>query len=314
MKTFDSNLGRWWVAGLAGAAVLISGWAAEGTARADDPTFVLGDKTEIKDVKDAVWTATGEAGLVSSTGNSKTTTVSAGLNATRKDKDNKFDAALTGTFARSTIRIAQDVNGNGAIDNGELQSNSTNSAENAILKLRYDRYITELDAFYVTAVGATDRPAGKDFVGGGQAGYSRGVYKTDANEVLAEIGYDLSYLRLSDKTSTTIHSVRVFAGYKGKLNKVASLEASFEALFNANRVTIGNDSAGAFKDTRFNGNVALTASLSSKLTLAASFTAKFDNVPAPLAQIGDIPFAADFAPTADKLDTITKVSLIVKFL
>src|SRR5581483_589906 len=119
----------------------------------------------------------------------------------------------------------------------------------------------ELDAFYVTAVAATDRPAGKDFVGGGQAGYSRGLYKTDANEVLAELGYDLSYLSLSDNTSTTIHSLRAFAGYKGKLNKVASLEASLEALFNANTITIGNDRAGAFKDTRLNGNLALTASL-----------------------------------------------------
>lgn len=314
MKLFDRKMRSSWVAGLVGAAVVISGWAAEGTAFADDPTFVLGDKTDLKDVKDVDWTAKGEVGLVSTTGNSKTTTVSAGLNVTRKDKDNKFDAALNGAFARSTVRIATDDNGNGLIDNGEIHSTTSNTAEEATLKLRYDRYLTELDALYVTGVAATDRPAGKDFVGGGQAGYSRGLYKTDANEVLAEIGYDLSYLSLSDNTSTTIHSLRAFVGYKGKLNKVASLEGSLEGLFNANTVMIGAETAKAFKDTRLNGNVALTASLSSKLSLAASFTAKFDNVPAPLAKIGDLDFAPGYVPTADKLDTITKVSLIIKFL
>jgi hypothetical protein len=79
-------------------------------------------------------------------------------------------------------------------------------------------------------------------------------------------------------------------------------------------VTIGKDTAKAFKDTRINGNLAITASLTEKVSLAASFTAKFDNVPAPLAKIGNLPFAADFTPVADKLDTITKVSLIIKFL
>ena len=61
---------------------------------------------------------------------------------------------------------------------------------------------------------------------GGQGGYSRGLYKTDVHEVLAEIGYDLSYLRLSDNTSTTIHSVRAFLGYKAKFSKTATIDAS----------------------------------------------------------------------------------------
>ena len=314
MNLIDSKMRFLWVAGLVGAALVISCWATEGAAHAQDPTFVLGDQKDVKDVKDVDWTAKGEAGLVSTTGNSKTTTITAGLNATRKDKDNKFDASLNGTFARSTIRIATDDNGNGVIDNGEIHSTTSNTAEDAILKLRYDRYITELDAFYVSGLAATDRPAGKDLIAGGQGGYSRGVFKTDVHEVLAEIGYDLSYLRLADNTSTTIHSIRGFLGYKAKFSKTATIDASVEGLFNANTVTIGAETAGAFKDTRINGNLAITASLTEKLSLAASFQAKFDNVPAPLAKIGNLDFAPGYVPVADKLDTITKVSLIIKFL
>jgi len=295
---------------LVGAAVLLG----PGVALADDPTFTKGKVDDVKDVKDVTWEVKGEVGLVQTTGNSRTTTVGAGMNATRKDQDNKFDASLAGTFARATIRTASDVNGNMVIDPNELSESSDTSAENAIAKLRYDRYFTPLDALYVTAVGATDRPAGKDFVGGGQAGYSRGLYKEDDQEVLAELGYDLSYLRLADGDSTTIHSLRAFLGYKAKFNKTAAVEASVEGLFNGNKITIGQKEAGAFKDVRLNGNVGVTASLSSKLSLNVAFTAKFDNVPAPLAKIGDLDFAPGFVPTADKLDTTTKVSLIFKFL
>ena len=309
MKTLASHL----VTASVALAVLIPG-LAPGLAHADDPTFEKGKIADVKDVKDVSWDVKGEAGLVTTTGNSKTTTITAGVNATRKDKDNKLDMALAGTFARATIRTATDANGDGMIGPGELGHSSATSAENAIAKIRYDRYFTDVDALYVAAIGATDRPAGKDFVGGGQGGYSRSVYKTDEQEALAELGYDLSYLRLADNSSTTIHSLRAFVGYKAKFSKTAAVEASVEGLFNGNSVKIGDTKAGAFEDTRLTGNVGLTATLSTKLSLNVAFLAKFDNVPAPLAKIGDLPFAAGFAPPADKLDTTTKVSLIFKFL
>ncbi len=285
-----------------------------GLAHADAPTFEKGKIAEIKDVKDVSWDVKGEVGVVATTGNSKTTTVTAGVNATRKDKDNKLDLTLAGTFARATIRTAADANGNGMIDPAELSHNSTTSAENAIAKARYDRYFTELDALYVTGLAATDRPAGKDFLGGGQAGYSRGVYKEDDQEVLAELGYDLSYLRFSDGNSTTIHSLRAFLGYKAKFSKTAAVEASVEGLFNGNTITIGQDRAGPFEDVRLNGLLGITASLSSKLSLNVAFIAKFDNIPAPLAKVGGLDFAPGYVPVADKLDTTTKVALIFKFL
>lgn len=278
------------------------------------PTYEKGKADDVKDVKAVEWTAKGEASLMTSTGNSRTTTASVGANATRKDKDNKFDAAFVAAYARATTRTATDTNGNGAIDAGELSTTKATSAKNMALKLRYDRYLSTLDALYVAALGAIDQPAGKEFQGGGQIGYSRGLYKSDCHEVLAEVGYDLSYLRLSAGSSATIHSGRAFVGYKGKLKEDTSLEASAEGLFNGNRVTFGAREAGAFGATRLNGMVGVTTALSTKLSLTASFTAKYDNFPAPLDKVGALPFAAGFAPSADKLDTVTKVSLIVKFL
>jgi Protein of unknown function, DUF481 len=278
------------------------------------PTFQAGKAEDVKDVKEVTWVAKGEAGLLSTTGNSRSTTITAGGSASRKDKDNKFEATLAAAYARATTRTANDANNDGTIAANELSDTRTTAVKNAAVKLRYDRYLTELDSFYVAALGAIDKPAGKTFQGGGQLGYSRSLYKDDDQQVLSELGYDLSYLSLESGASTTIHSGRAFVGYKNQLKKDTALEASAEGLFNANTLTFGMRQASAFQATRLNGLVSITTALSTKISLSASFTAKYDNFPAPLAAIGPLPFAAGFEPSSEKLDTITKVSLIVNFL
>jgi hypothetical protein len=292
-------------------SLCVAGLASSPRAFAQDPKFEMGKR---EDVKELTWTAKGEAGVVATTGNSRTTTITAGANVTRKTKDTKLDGVVTGAFARATTRTATDADADGAIGENELSTTTATSAENAAAKLRFDRYFSELDSLYVAALGAIDRPAGKTFQGGGQAGYSRSLYKSGDHQALAELGYDLSYLRLAAGDSTTIHSLRAFAGYKAKLTADTALEVSVEGLFNANTLRFDDRKAGPFKDARLNGAVGVTTSLSSKLSLTASFLAKFDNFPAPLAKISDLPFAPGFAPAADKLDTITKLSLIIKFL
>jgi hypothetical protein len=273
-----------------------------------------GDVADVKEVEDVTWTAKGEAGLVSTTGNSQTTTLTMSASATRKDKDNKLELTAAGTYARATTRVATDANGDGAIDASELSNSTATSAKNANVKLRYDRYLTPLNSLYIAALAGLDQPAGKDFIGGGQLGYSRSLYEDEKNKLLGEVGYDLSYVNLSAGSSSTIHSARAFAGYTGKLSDATSLEGSVESLFNGNTVTYGMRKASAFEATRVTGIASVTTALSTKISLAASFTAKYDHFPAPLPKIGTLPFATGFEPAADSLDTITKVSLIVKFL
>lgn len=283
-------------------------------AQSPPPTFEAGKREDVKDVNKVDWTAKGEAGLVETTGNSKTTTATLGASAMRKDKDNKLELTLSAMFARATTRTAADANGNGVIDDGELSTATTTSAQNAAGKLRYDRFLTPTDALYAAALAATDKPAGKQFIGGGQAGYSRGLYKEQDHEVLGEVGYDFSYLKPVTGDAVSIHSGRAFVGYKGKLSKDTALEASGEVLFNLNSIKFGTRTASAFEETRATGIASVVSALSTKLSLSVSFTAKYDNFPPPLAKIGPLPFAPGYEPAADKLDTITKVSLIFKFL
>ena len=82
-------------------------------------------------------------------------------------------------------------------------------------------------------------------------------------------------------------------------------------LGNLNSLDTVPETSGPFEDLRVNAGAAITTKLTSKISLNVSLGTKFDNRPAPRAVIGGIPYDAGFVPVADKLDTITKASLII---
>jgi len=307
--------------------LVASGWlalSASGAAAQPNPSFTYGKQEDVKDVKEVEWSATAEAGVLVSTGNSRTTTLVGTGKASRKDGDNKFEVEATGAYAKSTVRIVVDRDPTGTVGpEDDIIDQRAVSAKNAQLKLRYDRFLTDHDSLYLTAVAGFDQPAGKDFAGGGQAGYSRLLYKSEFQEAKAEVGYDFTYEDLSAVDNpTSIHSLRAFVGYKGalttekgddgKLKALTGVDVSVEGLFNVNPLDVPTGHAGPFEDTRINGNAAITTKLLDDIALNVSFTAKFDNVPAPLAL--PIPYAPGFLVEAEKLDTLTKATLVVTFL
>src|SRR5689334_21180460 len=84
---------------------------------AGDPKFEYGKAEEVKDVKEVEWIAAAEAGLVFTTGNSETTTVTGGVKASRKTGKNKLTLEGSAAYAKSGLRVLLDQNGNGMIDN-----------------------------------------------------------------------------------------------------------------------------------------------------------------------------------------------------
>jgi hypothetical protein len=108
----------------------------------------------------------------------------------------------------------------------------------------------------------------------------------------------------------SIHSVRVFAGYKGTVTETTALEASIEALSNLNTLDTVPEEAGPGDDTRINGLASVNTKITDDISLSVSFQAKFDNTPSPRPPLA-LPYDAGFVPVADKLDTITKASVIV---
>jgi hypothetical protein len=292
---------------LAFAAGLYTAAAAPAFAQTD-PKFEFAKPEEVTAVE---WKASAQAGMIVTTGNSKSTTIAAGAKASRKDDGNKFQLEGGLVFARSTIFIAADGNGNGTIDLAEIDERSQTTSQAWLVKARYDRFLTDHNSLFLTGIASGDEPAGKDFVGGGQAGYSRLVYKTDEHEVTGEAGYDFSYEKFAAGDSISIHSLRSFAAYAGKLSADTGVAAELEALFNLNSLDTAGGEVGAFEDVRLNMKAGLTTKLWQDLSFSFSVKARFDNAPAPRKPF-DLPYTDPLL--AEEWDTTTEASLIYNFL
>jgi hypothetical protein len=280
-------------------------------ARADDPKFEYGKKEAAKGVE---WKASAQAGLLLTTGNARSTAFSGSLAASRKAGSNKVSLDVTGAFARSAVLIANDLNNDGMIEQGELSRQETTTTKNWLAKLRYDRFFGASDSLFLTGRLGQDEPAGKSLFGGAQAGYSRVLHQDAVNKLVGEVGYDLTHEDyLAGGDGLTIHSARLFLGYDAALSPDTGFSASIEALLNLNTESTPTGDASALEDTRGTGKVSLTTKLHKNVSFRFSLTAKYDNYPAPLPAFA-LPFATGFVPVADKYDGITEVALIVNFI
>jgi putative salt-induced outer membrane protein YdiY len=278
-----------------------------------NPSFEKAKKDE-KEAKEVEWKASVQGGLLFSTGNSRNTTFSGGAAASRKQGFNKVSLEASAAYTRTGARTAVDADDSGDIGPTEVFVEKKTTGNALSIKGRYDRFLTEKDAVYGTVKAATDKPAGKDNAYGLQVGYSRLLYKSEAHELAAEVGYDFTYESfVAPVPALNIHSARVFLGYAGKLSDDTELTASGELLGNLNKEDGPQEEIGVFRDTRFLGKLGVTTKLSDKISLRFGFTAKFDAAPAPLAPFA-LPYVDGFTPIADELDTQTDLQLIITIL
>jgi len=294
--------------------VVVLAALAAAPAYAGDPKFEFGKAEEVEKVKETEVTASAEVGLVFTTGNSETTTISAGMKASRKQKNNKLAVEGSATYARAGQRVLLDQNGNGMIDNAnEITTDRQVTAESYAGKIRYDRFLTKHNSLFVAALISRDLPAGKEIVLGAQLGYSRQLYKTAKAEAVGEGGLDYSNENLvGDAESTKILSGRAFIGYKAEMTEGTSFETSGELLVNLNdegTLATGAD-GGIGRDFRINFKASVSSKIGKSLAFQSSIEAKYDNRPAPLALKN---LAMGFVPEASGLDTIMKASLIYTF-
>ncbi len=281
-----------------------------------NPTFQYDDgktRQEVAEIDLVEWKATAQGSLILTTGNAETRTISGALKISRKWAQNKLQLEAGGAYGRADILRANDDNEDGRIGGNEIRRETETTNQSWQLKARYDRFLTEKNAIYVLGTIGADEPAGKELMGGGQAGYSRLLFAVDDHELASEIGYDLSYEDYLSADGVAIHSMRLFAGYSGKLSADTGVDASVETLLNVNSLDTPTGEADPFEDVRVTGKLALTTKLLENISFRFGFEAKFDNVPAPLPAFS-VPFADGITPEADKLDTKTEASVIVNFI
>jgi hypothetical protein len=296
------------------SAVLLTLALAGGSAHAaPDPKF---DKPKAEEAKGKiVWKASVNTGLVLNTGNANNLAFTAGAFASMMAGRNKLQLDVGGTYARATTLSAVDTDMNGAIARSEVVRTRSTTAALWALKLRYDRFLTSHDALYIAGVATGNKPAGVNVAGGAQAGYSRTLFKNDMHLAVAEVGYDFTYQDNVTGVDLSIHSLRLFAGYTVTFNANVGMTFGIETLSNLNTLEgyVAGTEVKAFRHTRINGNAALNAKIWKNLAFQASFLARYNTNPSLLAPFA-LPYEAGFVPRAERLDTVTSLSLVVTLL
>ena len=126
------------------------------------------------------------------------------------------------------------------------------TAFNVNAKLRYDFYITDMDAIFAAVAYRHDRFAGLEHRVQGQLGYLRNIFREKNHRFWGELGGDVTYdyQYIDDGMSNitfgeeTVFSIRAFIGYDNKLSETLTYTTGLEVLWpptntNNTRVNLG---------------------------------------------------------------------------
>ena len=211
--------------------------------------------------------------------------------------------------AGTRFRLVRDIHAvtsEGVFNMGQAGDPLVDTARNINAKLRYELYMTRMDALFAAEIFRWDTFAGLDSRFQTQFGYQRHFVRADKHRLWAEAGYDLTldnynYDRVDQIAGMSpdpdnrlptdaIHAARVMLGYNNELNESVLLLTEIEALFNVE----------VPEDVRVNYMLGLRSMLVENLKAELSFTLRFDN---------EVP-----SNDIKKIDTLTQINLIYALL
>ena len=281
-------------------AILILSCAAP--AFADDPTPKLEHKQPdaVPPPKPATeYKANAQVGFLMVKGNAESIGLSgSGLFAV-KHYNNAFEAAVQGAYAFA---------GSSSVKGGPIDHHAT-AAENWLWRLRYDRFLSEMNSLFLTYSMSGDKLAGYVYRIEPQIGYSRIFFKSIHQRLSADFGYDYTYdhyLPGSTPRSLDFHSLRLFVGYENKLTQYATFTEGFELLWAVN-------DTDNLDHVRINSLTSLSATVTKRVSLKLNLTLKA-NLHPPDRPLDMSTMPATSQGQYEKLDSILEAVLAVTFL
>ena len=304
--------GRFFLLGALAAALHL----VPAPARADDPKFAHGKADDL--AKLPPWAASVTAGFGMTTGNAQSVNFTgAGMVSHRFGDSDLLTFDATVAFQRSTVQTAVDNDpADGVITPNEVLDITQSVSEAWGTRLRYDHFFDPMNGVYGLILAGGDIPAGKQFVGSVQAGYSRALLRTATSELIGEVGLDYSYQRyvVGDPNSINFAAVRAFLGYLGNPTKDLSYNASVEYLGNLSEQNTPTGRVGAFGDNRAVGKLGVTWKIFGDGSMGFRFRALYDSAPAPRPPPAGFSWAAGYQPLANPWDTFTELVLVYKLM
>ncbi len=234
------------------------------------------------------------AGGSINTGNTEAWTLNAGSGFKLVKTDNTLTADALFNFGRANLADPAPP--------APPTSYST-TVKKFLFSMRYDYFLSEKDALWMSVVERWDPFAGFDTQFMAQAGYLRAFVKEENHYLAGRIGYAYTYELFSSlspmfatASSNHIHGLLAALDYENKLNEHVSVISNLTTIYNLN--TVEEQGASAFEDIRISYSLALLASLTEKLSAEVRFLLLYDRIP----------------PTTKKTDTTTLFSLVYTLL
>lgn len=227
------------------------------------------------------------AGGFLSTGNARSMAATAAGQTRIRRGDNQYSVDVAANFAKAAASPMVPLE---------------KTVENYQGRIRYDRFLSERWAVFVSESGRHDRFQGLDLRLNFDPGLAYYFWIEAKQHLWLEGGYDLQYDLRSDaaiaasladgtvvEKTEVRHAARAFLGYDNNLNEAVTFDTGLEYI-------------QAFADTnnfRLNWVTGVTSAFSKSFSFATTFTLRYDNNP---------------LPGVEKLDTITAVSLVYTML
>ncbi len=223
------------------------------------PTEKAKDTTEAKVSAGGLFTA----------GNAQSSAVTSGATFRLRRSENQLTAAAAANYASARPQ-------------GEPTTRTT--VQNFQGKTRYDRFLSPVVAAFGSASLRNDRFQGLDLRLNLDPGFAFYAIDGKTEQLWSELGYDyqhdvrnqtaLDAARLKDPTLAKTedrHSGRLFLGYNDSFNKNVSLSTGIEFL----------QALVHTQNRRINWDISLSSAIAGKLSVANTFSLRYDHNPLP---------------------------------
>jgi putative salt-induced outer membrane protein YdiY len=207
------------------------------------------------------------AGGLFSGGNSESLALTTSSKLRLRRGDDQFELAVAGNYGE-------------AAPPGEDEREA--NVENLQGRVRYDRFLVEGLAVFLSTSAVRDRFQGLDLRLNIDPGFAYYFLDADKQRFWTELGYDLQYdYRREDAVeaamatgspidrSETRHGARAFVGYTSELAEGVAFDSSVEYL----------QALKETKNWRLGCDIGLTAALKGGFSLATTFSLRYDNNP-----------------------------------
>ena len=269
------------------------------TASAQEPAY---DKAAepVEEVKKPETDLSAELGFLFSSGNSWNINVNGGMKFGHKWGQNQLSAFVGANLNLSIpdTDAADDADGDGdgAIGTANDEANAGDpfiwSSQRAFGGVRYDRFIGDKNALYISFGGEHDQFAGLIWRFNEQFGYRRIIINNETTKFDFEGGLaynEENFVEGVDADGNPTNAAeldahylaaRIFFGISHQFNDIVSISDTFEAIEPLVAFRVSDpDSVTNFEDFRFVNTFAITTKLSDRFSLKVSDRLAFDNQP-----------------------------------